>query len=231
MRLLRRTKPWESIPLTASWLTRIREAVGMNFVLGTDYHHRLTVAEAASFCQKMPSGTLDWLEEPIRDEAPEAYEALRTMIDIPLAIGEEFSSKWTFLPFIEKGITNYARIDVCNVGGLTEAMKVASLAEAHYIDLMPHNPLGPICTAATVHLAAAIPNLAWVEVRTTPTEHLGFDDPSIFPTQITLDGARYPVPTAPGLGVEVNEDYVSRQEFRMAPTDHLRRRDGSITNW
>ncbi len=224
-------EPWESIPLTASWLTKIREAVGTDFVLGTDYHHRLTVAEAASFCQKMPPGTLDFLEEPIRDEAPEAYEALRKMIDIPLAIGEEFSNKWAFVPYLERGITNYARIDVCNVGGLTEAMKVAGLAEAHYIDLMPHNPLGPICTAATVPLAAAVPNLSWVEVRTTPTEHLGFDDATIFPVQLGLEGARYPVPTAPGLGVEVNEEYVANQEFQFGAPWVLHRRDGSITNW
>jgi galactonate dehydratase len=223
-------EPWESVPLTASWLTKIREACGQDFVMGTDYHHRLTVAEAASFCQKMPAGTLDWLEEPIRDESPEAYEALRKLTTIPFAIGEEFDSKWTFLPFIERGITNYARIDLSNVGGLTEAMKVAGMAEAHYIDMMPHNPLGPICTAATVHFTAAIPNLSWVEVRTTPTEQLGFDDPTIFPVQVRLDGARYPVPAAPGLGIEVNEDYVARQEFQMGKTVHLRRRDGSITD-
>jgi galactonate dehydratase len=224
-------EPWETIPLAARWLTKIREAVGMDFVLGTDYHHRLTIAETASFCQKMPSGTLDFLEEPIRDESPEAYEALRKMIDVPLAIGEELSNKWAFLPYLERGITNYARIDVCNVGGLTEAMKVASLAEAHYIDLMPHNPLGPICTAATVHLAAAVPNFAWAEVRTTPTENLGFDNSEIFPVQLKLDGARYPVPTGPGLGVEVNEEYVARQEFKFGEPWVLRRRDGSITNW
>ena len=223
-------EPWESIPLTAAWLTKVRAACGPDFVMGTDYHHRLTVAEAASFCQKMPPGTLDWLEEPIRDESPEAYEALRRITDIPFAIGEEFSSKWAFQPFIERGITNYARIDVSNVGGLTEAMKVAAMAEVHYIDLMPHNPLGPICTAATVHLSAAIPNLSWVEVRTTPTEHLGFDNPTIFPVQVRLDGARYPVPMGPGLGVDVDEDYVARQEFQMGKTEFLRRRDGSITN-
>ena len=138
-------EPRESISLAATWLTALREAIGPEPVLGIDYHHRLSVAEAASFCQRMPSGTLDFLEEPIRDETPEAYEALRTMVDVPFAIGEEFSSKWVFLPYLERGITNFARLDVCNVGGLTESMKVAGLAEAHYIDLMPHNPLGPIC--------------------------------------------------------------------------------------
>ena len=224
-------EPRESIALTASWLTKLREAVGPEPVLGIDYHHRLSVAEAASFCQRMPSGTLDFLEEPIRAETPEAYQALRTMTDVPFAIGEEFSSKWAFLPYLEKGITNFARIDVCNVGGLTEALKVASLAEAHYINLMPHNPLGPICTAATIHLAAAVPNFAWLEVRTSPTEVRRHDDSELFPVQPELEGSWFPVPDSPGLGVEFNEDVAARQTFTFSEPPHLRRCDGSHTNW
>ena len=127
---------------------KVREAVGNSVAIGIEYHHRLSVAEAANFIQKMPNGTLDWLEEPIRDESPEAYEALRQMTPQPFALGEEFASKWQFLPFIEKGLCNFVRVDICNVGGFTEAMKVAGWAEAHYTDLMPHNPLGPVCTAA-----------------------------------------------------------------------------------
>jgi galactonate dehydratase len=224
-------EPRESLALTAEWLTRLREAVGSAPVLGIDYHHRLSVPEAASFCQRMPRGTLDFLEEPIRAESPEAYAALRSMTDVPFAIGEEFSSKWAFLPFIERGLTNFVRIDVCNVGGLTEAMKVAAWAEAHYLDLMPHNPLGPICTAATIHLAAAVPNFAWLEVRTSPTEQLGFDDSALFPQQPRLDGTRFPVPDTPGLGVEFDESAASAQAFRFWEAPHLHRRDGSYTNW
>ena len=70
-------EPRTSIGLAGDWLTQLREAIGPSPVLGIDYHHSLSVAEAASFCQRMPSGTLDFLEEPIRDETPEAYEALR----------------------------------------------------------------------------------------------------------------------------------------------------------
>ena len=224
-------EPRESISLAAEWLTTLREAIGSEPVLGIDYHHRLSVAEAASFCQRMPSGTLDFLEEPIRDETPEAYESLRTMVDVPFAIGEEFSSKWQFLPYLERGITNFARLDVCNVGGLTESMKVAGLAEAHYIDLMPHNPLGPICTAATVHLAAAVPNFAWLEIRVSPTEKSGHYDEDLFPVQHKLEGAVIPVPDNPGLGVEVDEELVTSQTFKFAEPPHLRRRDGSHTNW
>jgi galactonate dehydratase len=224
-------EPRESLALTAEWLVKLREEIGSAPVVGIDFHHRLNVAETASFCQRMPSGTLDFLEEPIRDETPEAYEALRRMVDVPFAIGEEFASKWQFLPYIERGITDFVRIDVSNVGGLTEAMKVAGWAEAHYIELMPHNPLGPVCTAASVHMAAACANFFTLEVRTSPTEQLGFFDETIFPVQLKLDGARFPVPNGPGLGVDVNEEYLQREEFKFAEAPHLHRRDGSYTNW
>ncbi len=223
-------EPRESIAPTATWLTKLREAVGNEPVLGIDYHHRLNVAEAASFCQRMPSGTIDFLEEPIRDETPEAYESLRTMTDVPFAIGEEISSKWHFLPYIERGITNFARIDICNVGGFTEAMKVASMAEAHYIELMPHDPLGPICTAATIQMAAAVTNFAWLEAQALPKDQASKDD-DIFPLQPKLEGARFPVPEGPGLGIDVNEDLATKEPFKFWEAPHIYRRDGSLNNW
>lgn len=223
-------EPWQSVGVTERYLTALREAVGPEPILGIDYHHRLNVAEAASFCQRMPAGTLDFLEEPIRAETPEAYQALRKLTDVPFAIGEEFASKWKFLPFVEQGITNFARLDICNVGGFTEAMKVAGLCEAHYVDLMPHNALGSIGTAATVHLAAAVPNLAWMEIRESPTEHLGFYDDTIFPVQCVQDGPRLIVPDRPGLGVEVDEARITGYALEPRPQRFLRRRDGSITN-
>ena len=225
-------EPREHIATSAKWCVRAREELGGDVVLGIDLHHRLSVAEAASFCQKMPSGTLDFLEEPIRDETPFAYKALRQMVDIPFAIGEEFASKWQFLPYIEADLHQFNRLDVCNVGGLTEAMKVAGWSEAHYVDMMPHNPLGPICTAATVHFCAAVANFSWLETRSSPVEaHLGFDSSEFFPVQPRLENAHYPVSAAPGLGVEVNEELVKRQNFKFWEAPHLRRRDGSVTNW
>jgi len=224
-------EPRASIGLTADWLPRVRAEVGPAPVLGVEYHHRLSVAEAASFCQRMPSGTLDFLEEPIRDESPEAYATLRSMTDVPLAIGEEFASKWQFLPYIERGLTNFVRVDICNVGGFTEAIKVAGWAEAHYIDLMPHNPLGPVCAAATVHLAAAVPNFAWMEVRVSPTEAQQYPSAEVFPQQHKLQGSYFPVPDAPGLGVDVNEETIQAQAFKFWEAPHLHRLDGSYTNW
>jgi galactonate dehydratase len=193
----------------------------------------LSVAEAASFCQRMPSGTLDFLEEPIRDESPGAYRALRRMTEIPFAIGEEFASKWAFLPFIEEDLHQFNRIDVCNVGGLTEAMKVAGWSEAHYVDLMPHNPLGPICTAATVHFSAAVPNFSYLECRASPVEAavLGFDDEALFPVRPRLEGSSYLVSDAPGLGIEVDESVIPHRPPVLSEPPHLHRSDGSYTNW
>jgi galactonate dehydratase len=225
-------EPRQSIAETAPWMVRAREELGLGVVLGIDYHHRLSVAETASFCQKMPSGTLDFLEEPIRDETPEAYESLRKLTDVPFAIGEEFASKWQFLPYIERGIHQFNRIDVCNVGGLTESMKVAGWSEAHYVDMMPHNPLGPICTAATIHFSAAVPNFAWLETRASPAEnYMGAGESPLFPVQPRLEGTTYPVPEGPGLGVEVDEAAVKAQSFKFWEAPHWKRRDGSVTNW
>ncbi len=225
-----RFEPRESIAKLADWMIALRKEVGNKVTIGLDYHSRLTAAETYSFMNRMPKGTLDFIEEPIRDENPEAYESLRKMVDIPFAIGEEFASKWQFLPFLERNITQYARIDVCNVGGITEAMKVAAMAEAHYIDLMPHNPLGPICTAATIHVAAASPNFSWLEEVNTGA-HVSTNDPKFYPVQPKLDGPRYPVPTAPGLGVEVNEELVESSDFVPVEIPRLKRNDGSLTNW
>ena len=231
-------EPRESIGLTAEWVIRVREALGQAPVLGLDYHHRLTVAEAASFCQRLPRAALDFLEEPIRDQTPEAYEALRSMTDVPFAIGEEFESKWQALPYIERGLANFMRIDICNVGGFTEALKVAAWCEAHYIDVMPHNPVGPLCTAASVHFLAAIPNCAWLEVRTPPRGPGGEDNSdatperrAIYPKQVEIDGTWYPLPTEPGLGIAVDEEVAASQALRPWNSTLLHRRDGSYTNF
>lgn len=221
----------EAIDRTTRAILAAREAAGPRAVIGCDAHHRLTVAEAASFLQKLPDGALDYIEEPIRAESPEAYEALRRMTRIPFAIGEEFSSKWAFKPFIERNLLQYARIDVCNVGGLTESMKVAAMAEANYIDLLLHNPLGPICIAASVHLGAAVPNFAWLESRQSPTEALSTIDDAIFPVRLHLEGNGYPVPEGPGLGVEVNEDILKSQPPRPWEAPRFRKPDGGYTNW
>ena len=217
----------ESMVATAERLTEVWGQTDKRVALGIDYHHRLSVVEAAQFCQMIPRGSLAFLEEPIRNENPDAYATLRSMTDVPFAIGEEWPSKWAALPYIERGLTNYARVDVCCIGGLTEAKKVAGWCEAHYIDLMPHNPIGPVCTAATVHLAASVNNLAWLEV--VPSFNEGAND--VFPVGVERRGPYYPLPTRPGLGIEFDEDAAAKYPMTPHEHPHLERPDGSYTNW
>jgi len=216
-----------SMSATAECFAEAYEKVDRRIALGIDYHHRLSVAEAAQFCQMLPPGSMAFLEEPIRNETPSAYAALRRMTDVPFAIGEEWSSKWAALPYIEGDLANYCRLDVSCIGGLTEAMKVAGWCEAHYIDLMPHNPIGPVCTAATVHLAAAVNNFTWMETRPGNSEAAS----DVFPEILERDGPYYALPTRPGLGVEFDEDAAAKHPMTMREHPHFKRPDGSYTNW
>jgi len=126
-------------------------------------------------------------------------------------------------------LTNFARIDVCNVGGLTEAKKIAAMAETHYIDVMPHDPLAPICTAATLHLSAGIPNLAWTEIAPYSSDKTDHD--RIFKGRPVETNTIYALPDKIGLGVDVNEDQLSLDEFKYWEPPRRYKPDGSYTNW
>ena len=89
---------------------------------------------------------------------------------------------------------------------------------------------GPICSAATVHLAAAVPNFAWMEIRESPTESTGFYDAELFPTKIEQDGPRLHILYVPGLGVYFNDDFASSRPYQPSPENFLNREDGSLTN-
>ncbi|MBI2938845.1 MAG: mandelate racemase/muconate lactonizing enzyme family protein [Chloroflexi bacterium] len=220
-------EPMEAMELAVHWIREVRRALGPGVCLSIDWHHQLSVAEAALFCQQVPDVHLMFVEEPIRAESPKAYQQLRSMTSMPFAVGEEFSSKWVFLPFIEEGLLSYARVDVSNVGGLTEAKKVAGWCEAHYIDLMPHNPLGPICTAASIHLGIATNNFAQLEFHRKIEQAIRSD---LFPVFPKIEGTHFPLPTAPGLGVAFDEDVARRSPFEFERPYHCHRRDGAHTN-
>ncbi len=220
-------EPQESLELAAHWIREVRQAVGPRVGLSIDLHHRFTVAEAATFCGKVADLHLMFLEEPIRAQSARAYAQLRTMTAIPLAIGEEFASKWEFVPFVEEGLLNFARIDVSIVGGLSEAKKVAGWCEAHYVDAMPHNPLGPVCTAASVHLGAATSNFAQLEYREELTRAWPRD---LFPVVPEIVGDSFPLPTSPGLGVTLDEEAAKRHPYRRWEPPRWHRRDGTHTN-
>ena len=132
-----------------------------------------------------------------------------------------------FRQVIEEELTDYARVDLCVCGGITEARKIAGWCETHYIDLAVHNPIGPVAASAFLHLSLSCPNFAVQELPRRPNESL----PDVVLNQpVWQDGYLLP-PDAPGLGIEFDREAIKRYPFEMTELPHLRRSDGSVTNW
>jgi galactonate dehydratase len=120
------------------------------------------------------------------------------------------------------------RTDLCICGGLTEGKKIAAMAEAHLIKLLCHNPLGPVCSAASLHLDLACPNAGPQEVIFPPDKML----PDVFTCDFRIDeNWRLTVPSAPGLGVKFNRDAARAHPAEMTEPPHYHREDGSFTNY
>jgi galactonate dehydratase len=131
-----------------------------------------------------------------------------------------------FEMLLRRGAVQYVRPDVCLCGGITGAKKVAALAEASYVGVVPHNPLSPVSTAACVQLAACIPNFT---IQEYPT---GEDQPpksEIVRTVLEYDGhGSLLVPDAPGIGVELAPDAVQRHPYKMRWLGTRLYADGSV---
>ena len=138
----------------------VREAVGPEVQICFDVHTRLDTAHAISLCRELEPYRPFFIEDPLRSENPASYRTLARHVSLPIAAGEQWPNKWAFREVIEEELISYARIDVCNVGGLTEALKITHWCETHYIDIVPHNPLGPVSAAACVPCAWPPPTWA-----------------------------------------------------------------------
>lgn len=205
----------------------VREAVGEQVELCFDVHTRLDPPDAVRLCREVERFRPYFVEDPLRSEEPYALRRLRMLTGAPLAVGEQFASKWEFREVVEEELTNYARIDVCIVGGLTEAKKIAGWCETHYIQLALHNPLGPVSTAACLHLDLASPLVGVQELPRVPGTIL----PDVFPVQVPFrEGYLYP-PERPGLGVEFDAEAAKAHPFQMVERPRLYRVDGAFTNW
>jgi galactonate dehydratase len=169
-----------------------------------------------------------FLEDPLRSENPDSFRQFRSQVASPLAMGEQFASKWEFRQLIEEELLNYARIDVCIVGGITEALKIGGWCETHYVDLALHNPLGPVSTAACLHLDIAASNFGVQECPRIP----GTTMTDVFPVQVEWEDGYLLLPERPGLGVELDEEAAEAHPFReTGGVRFFRRLDGSLTNW
>ena len=221
-------EPVESMRLAVEQMQRVREAVGPEIQLCLDVHTRLDTAHVVQMCKDLEEFKPYFIEDPIRSENPGSYRNLRRQVNLPIAAGEQWVSKWAFRQVIEEELIDYARMDLCIVGGLTEALKITHWAETHYIDIVPHNPLGPVSAAACVSLCMASTNVGVQEMPRQP----GTFATELFPQQIGWKDGYSFCNDVPGLGVEF--DIEAAEQHAVDPhgwTPQLRRNDGAFTNW
>ena len=148
-------------------------------------------------------------EEPLRPEHIPAWSRLRSQMQVPLATGESLYTRFEFLNLMAAQGADIIQPDICVCGGLLEMRKIAAIAEAHYVSIAPHNPMGPLATAVNVHFAASTPNFKILEyILPTGTEWNEWVDEPYLPKDGYLE-----LRDRPGLGVDVNEDAITDNEY------------------
>ena len=205
----------------------LREELGPEIELAFDAHTKFTPAEAAYFCKAVEQYRPMFIECPLRSEYADGYATLRQQTAAPLAAGEQFANKWMFGPLIDRNLIDYSRVDLCIAGGITEAKKIAAMSEAHMIDLAVHNPIGPVSTAACLHLNLSSPNVLVQELPRRPGECV----PDLVQSDQIWEDGWLSTRGTPGLGVELNPEFLDKYPFSHEHLPILKREDGSFTNW
>ena len=201
--------PIEAERLAVEKLKAVREAVGDNVELLVEVHGRLAPSDAIQIGNAMEQYRPFVYEEPVPPQNIEALQRVAQSVKIPLATGERLYTKWDYTELLHKQIVKMIQPDVIQAGGILELKKIAAMAEAYYVGFQPHNPYGPICTLASLHLDACTPNFMIQEGGLKPW----FQDACIGEFPVQRDGY-LTLPTGPGLGVDLDEDWLSAHPAR-----------------
>jgi galactonate dehydratase len=185
----------------------VRNAVGPDIDLAFDAHATLfEPIRAAQMAEALKPAHPYFLEEPIRMENMDAMETLKQRMQIPLATGECLYTKHDFRQLLSKQAADIIQPDVCLAGGIMELKKIAAMAEAHYVVVAPHNPMGPLATMVNVHFAACTPNFLILEYH--PDDQSPRKD--LIKDPILVKNGYLEIPNKPGWGYEVNEEAFRR---------------------
>ena len=204
---------------------RYREAVGNAVDLCIEIHRRLTPAEAVVLGRGIEPYHPFFYEDPILPDNLDEMALVAERIHVPIATGERLHSIWEYQALLQRGAVQYVRPDVCMVGGISHAKKIAALAEAFHVQVVPHNPLSPVSTAACIQLAAAIPNFALQELpvgEEVPPKRTIVDQP------LTVDAGYLLVPERPGIGIELAPDARQRHPYQPRAVVTRLKTDGSV---
>jgi galactonate dehydratase len=193
----------EVVRSSAEYFGRLRETIRREYEIAFDAHAQIfEPVQAVQLGNALAPYDPLFLEEPIRPENIEAWGELKRGLSCTLATGESLYSRFEFLRLLSVRGADIIQPDICVVGGLLETRKIAAIAEAHYVTVAPHNPMGPLATAVNVHFCAAQPNFRILEYR------LPDKAPYVRDPYLPKDGYLELRPDRAGWGVEIDEQVI-----------------------
>jgi galactonate dehydratase len=202
----------------------LREAGGKDADIGIDFHGAVSPQNAKLLIKELEPYQPLFIEEPVAAQNVDVMAEIARGTHLPIATGERLFTKWAFREVLEKGAASILQPDLCHAGGIMEARLIAGMAEAYYAAMAPHNPLGPISLAAGLQLAASIPNFLCQEQVSLGEGYL--KEP------FRVEGGHVPLPTGPGLGIELDEDALAdKLDHDWRNRETYDENDGSVVDW
>jgi 2-dehydro-3-deoxyphosphogalactonate aldolase len=183
---------------------QLREAVGLKADLLFGTHGQMTAAGAIRLAKRLEPYDPLWFEEPVPPDAPEEMAKVARATSIPIATGERLATKYDFGRLLRAGAAAIVQMNLGRVGGLLEAKKIAAMAEVDHVQIAPHLYCGPVVGAANIQLAACSPNFLILE----SIERWDGFHAQILRKPIRWENGYVIPPTDPGLGIELNEDFI-----------------------
>ena len=206
-----------------------REAVGYDFDFVLEVHRGMTLPEAVTFGRAVEKYRPMVLEDPVPPDNMDTMAQVASKVGVPIASGERFINLREFRVLLSRQAVQYVRPDVCAVGGITTSKKICSLAEAHDVLVIPHNPLGPVSTAAYLQICASIPNLG---IQELPGFCLNGAEDAMVKTPLSFENGCMLVPDGPGIGIELADNaeelYPSKERGGAAAKRGF---DGCVKDW
>ena len=166
----------------AAIIAAIREAVGPKVEILIDCHGNFNVPTAVRLARSLEAYRIGWFEEPLPPESIQGLRSVREQVGVPICVGERLYTRWDFLPILEQRLTDFVMPDVVWTGGISEMMRIASLAEAYHVPLSPHNAMGALQIAAGAHVGMTVPNFYRLEhsIAAIPAYQACLREPLVF---------------------------------------------------
>jgi galactonate dehydratase len=191
----------------------VRKTAGPEIEVLIDAHGRFDVPTAIRLCRSLEeAGQIDWFEEPVPPESYGALKQVREKVNAAISVGERAHTKWDFVRILEDKLTDYIMPDVTWTGGITEMKKIATLAEAFYVPISPHDAGGPINILAGAHVMMTVPNFYRLE---TSRWNLNCYN-ELMHTRFDNSNGELKLPKVPGLGIELDRDYLENNKIETA---------------